>query len=53
MPISEYYKGHGKEVMTKMKKKYGGKKGQQVFYATANKVDSGPSAKTKKKFGVK
>lgn len=55
MPISEYYKGHGSEVMTKMKKKYGGKKGQQVFYATANKnkMDAGPSTKTKKKFGVK
>jgi hypothetical protein len=55
MPVSEYFKGHGKEVMTKMKKKYGGKKGQQVFYATANKhgLDTGPSNDVKKKHGVK
>ena len=37
MPLSKYYKGHGSEVMTKMKKKYGKNKGKQVFYATANK----------------
>jgi hypothetical protein len=37
MPLSNYFKGHGEQVMSKMKKKYGGKKGEQVFYATANK----------------
>jgi hypothetical protein len=37
MPISKYYKGHGSEVMSNMKKEYGEKKGEQVFYATANK----------------
>lgn len=37
MPQSEYYKGHGKEVMSDMKKRYGEKKGKSVFYATANK----------------
>ena len=37
MPIDAYYKGHGSEVMSAMQKHYGGKKGEQVFYATANK----------------
>lgn len=37
MPISEYFKGHGSEVMANMVKEYGAKKGKQVFYATANK----------------
>jgi hypothetical protein len=37
MPISKYYKGHGEEVMSNMKKQYGEKKGKSVFYATANK----------------
>lgn len=37
MPVKSYFKGDGKEVMSKMKKKYGSKKGKKVFYATANK----------------
>jgi hypothetical protein len=37
MPINKYYKGHGSEVMSNMKKEYGDKKGKEVFYATANK----------------
>ena len=37
MPINKYYKGHGSEVMKNMKKEYGDKKGEEVFYATANK----------------
>ena len=37
MPISGYYKGSGNKVMASMKKRYGEKKGKQVFYATANK----------------
>jgi hypothetical protein len=37
MPISRYFKGHGSEVMSKMKEKYGADKGESVFYATANK----------------
>ncbi len=55
MPLSKYYGGHGSEVMSKMKKKYGEKKGKQVFYATANKrgLDTGPSDKVKGKHGVK
>ena len=37
MPLSKYYKGHGSEVMQKMTKKYGKKKGKSVFYITAAK----------------
>lgn len=37
MPVSEYFSGHGKKVMSNMKSEYGDKKGKQVFYATANK----------------
>lgn len=37
MPISKYFKGHGDEVMSNMKREYGDKKGESVFYATANK----------------
>ena len=37
MPINRYYGGHGEEVMSDMTKRYGGKKGKQVFYATMNK----------------
>lgn len=37
MPINKYFKGHGKEVMANMKKEYGDKKGEQVFYAKSNK----------------
>jgi len=37
MPLSKYYDGKGEEVMAQMKKQYGDKKGEQIFYATANK----------------
>lgn len=37
MPISRYFKGHGRQVMSDMKDRYGEKKGTSVFYATANK----------------
>ena len=50
MPISGYFKGHGEEVMANMKKEYGGKKGEQVFYATANK--KGVRPKSMKKGGL-
>ena len=36
MPVSRYYKGHGEAVMAAMKREYGAKKGESVFYATAN-----------------
>jgi hypothetical protein len=37
MPISEYYKGHGEKVMREMRRRYGSKAGERIFYATANK----------------
>jgi hypothetical protein len=37
MPVSEYYRGSGEKVMRSMKKRYGKKSGERVFYATANK----------------
>jgi len=40
MPVSKYYGGHGAKVMAAMKKQYGEKKGERVFYATANKEKS-------------
>ena len=43
MPLSKYFKGHGEDVMHSMKKKYGEKKGESVFYATAHKKGLGPS----------
>lgn len=68
MPISEYYKGEGNKVMAGMKKKYGEKHGEEVFYATAkkkgmerpgkgkkkskHKTDAGPSKKVMKKHGM-
>ena len=36
MPISKYYKGHGREVMADMRKRYGAR-AEEVFYATVNK----------------
>ena len=56
MPLSKYFGGGGEKVMANMKKQYGGKKGKQVFYATANKQKQnpiGPSAGfMKKKMGM-
>lgn len=43
MPIAKYFKGHGSEVMADMKDRYGEKKGESVFYATANKRDMKPA----------
>ena len=37
MPLSNYYGGRGEKVMRDMMRKYGAKKGKQVFYATANR----------------
>lgn len=47
MPISRYFKGHGSEVMADMKDRYGDKKGESVFYATANKRGQKPKKKFK------
>jgi hypothetical protein len=42
MPISKYFHGHGEEVLEDMKDRYGDKKGESVFYATANKRKEKP-----------
>jgi len=44
MPISEYFGGHGSEVMSEMKKKHGKKAGKRIFYATANARDQKPDS---------
>lgn len=49
MPVNKYFKGHGSEVMSNMKQEYGGKKGESIFYATANKRGMKPGAKPKGK----
>lgn len=36
MPVGSYFKGHGENVMAQMKSRYGDKRGERVFYATAN-----------------
>lgn len=50
MPISKYFGGKGKQVMSDMQDRYGDKKGKSVFYATANKQDQAPAKKKKKGF---
>lgn len=52
MPLSKYFKGHGEEVMKKMRGKYGSKKGTNVFYATAKARGLEPSDKLKSKHGI-
>ena len=47
MPLSKYYGGHGEEVMASMKKEYGGKKGERVFYTTQNKMKNSGGYKSK------
>jgi hypothetical protein len=37
MPVEKYFKGGGEKVMKNMKKEYGPDKGENVFYALANK----------------
>jgi hypothetical protein len=48
MPVSKYFKGHGEDVMRKMKKRYGKKAGKRVFYATANKRKMKPRKKSRR-----
>lgn len=45
MPLAKYFQGRGEEVMSSMKKQYGQKKGESVFYATANKRGETPGKK--------
>jgi len=53
-PINEYYKGSGDKVMANMKKEYGDKGGERVFYATANKKGMNrPGKKSGKKSSKK
>ena len=42
MPVSKYFGGEGRKVMSSMKKQYGEEKGERVFYATANKKKQNP-----------
>ncbi len=51
MPISEYFKGHGSEVMASMRKHYG-KDAKRVFYATANKKKMKPEGGHKGLTGI-
>jgi len=43
-------KGDAKKVMRSMKDQYGGEKGEEVFYATANKEGRKPETWKKKGF---
>jgi hypothetical protein len=48
VPISKYYRGSGKKVMANMKREYGDKEGERVFYAVANtKKSMKPKGKKK------
>jgi hypothetical protein len=47
MPISAYYGGHGAKVLKDMKRRYGEKKGERVFYATAKARGQEPGGKKK------
>lgn len=48
MPLSKYFGGKGKKVMSEMKDRYGDKKGENVFHATANKNHQTPDDPKKK-----
>jgi hypothetical protein len=48
MPRNSYYGGHGREVLASMKRSYGAKKAERVFYATAEKRDEKPKLKIKR-----
>lgn len=49
MPVSKYFGGKGAEVLRKMKKKYGDKRGTQIFYATINKQKNEGTRRRKKR----
>ena len=49
MPVEKYFKGKGREVLKKMRERYGSKEGTRVFYATANSRDMNPPGKKRKK----
>ena len=52
MPLSNYYGGDGQQVMSDMAARYGKKKGEQVFYATANKKGEKPGGANPKTKGL-
>ena len=37
MPLDKYFQGSGRKVMSAMKRRYGSKAGERIFYATAHK----------------
>jgi hypothetical protein len=43
MPVSGYFDGKGEKVLRDMIRRYGEKKGREVFYATTNKKNKKPS----------
>lgn len=43
MPIRKYFGGDGRQVLADMIRRYGPKKGREVFYATAAKRKQRPS----------
>jgi hypothetical protein len=54
MPIKSYFRGSGEKVMASMKKKYGDKKGENVFYGVANsRKGMKPGGRKKKPRGGK
>lgn len=40
MPLSAHYHGHGDAVMRAMKKEYGARKAERIFYATEQKLNA-------------
>lgn len=51
MPISKYFSGHGREVMSDMKDKHGDEAGEREFYATANARNQTPDKKKTRSTG--
>lgn len=49
MPLKEYFHGGGEKVMKNMKRQYGEKKGEEIFYRTANKRKMKPSRSSSRK----
>ena len=47
MPVSQYFKGKGEQVMSKLKARYGAERGERIFYALANKMGLVPPEKRK------
>lgn len=44
MPLSAYFSGHGEQVMHRLKRRYGPKAGERIFYATAKKRGQEPQS---------